>query len=615
MAEPRQEEDDFLARIERDAAAMQGPVARRQEAVTDEELDRRLARDVAAMSKTGEPTNIGRMAAVGGRALVSGAPAAVFGLPALAADAYGSLVNLARRGYNVAAPALGAEQVPYSPAFQNIQRLSQAGEQLAGMLPVEPPRTPGERILTSGVEAGLGAATGSGMAALARGLIPASVPRVGAQVGPGQLLQQRAAEAAGQYAQSASAYPALTTVGAATGGATARLSAEQGGTPMQNVAAGVAGSILPSIAAAGASRAITPLTSTLNEEQKRLLDVARQQYGLQPSAGQALQIPRLQYMESVAGELPGAVRMQAAPVQQQRAFQSAVMREANIPGELATPAALKQAREAAGGEISRIAESTAAIPLSTKSFSDDLTQVVKKYAKTPDVAQKQAFTKWIEEIASSGGVISGERYQSLRSEINDQARSASKSSQLADRNYGEALRGLRNALDNAFEKATTPQKRADLDVARRDYALAKTIEAATGGAGGTSGLISGPQLRSTVAAQSPTLYRQGAGDLNTLSRIGKEFYSTQPQSGTEARQAARAMMSPAQMAGDVAKSIVAAPFGLVTSTALLNPAMQAYLRNQVMAGRRPPLFTSIAPTVQAPIMAVRGAGAEGLLGQ
>jgi hypothetical protein len=610
MAE-RAGDDDFLSKIERDAKALSSGAKPQAPAQIDPDLEAALRRDYDFMRPTETPTDLGRMAAVGGRALVSGAPPAAFGLPALAADAYESLVNLAKRGYNVAAPAIGAEPVPYTPAFRNLQALGQAGQQLASNLPIEAPRTPGERILTQGVESALGAATGGAIASTARGLIPAVAPAV-APATAAQTLQQAATQAAGQYARSASASPVLTTAGAGTGGAAAQLSSERGGTPGQNILAGLIGGALPTVAASAATRAVTPFTSNINPEQQRLLTAAREQYGLQPTAGQALGIPRLQYMENVASELPGAVRMRAAQPQQERAFQSAVMRQANVPGDLATPEALRQARNVAGGRIRELAETTPVIPVNTPEFADDLTKVVRDYYKTPQAVQKEAFANWVTEIASTGGAMSGTQYQEIRRQINDQAKRYSRSSVAAERDYGEALRGVRNALDNAFERATSKTKREDLTQARRDYALAKTIERAAGGAGGASGEISGPRFRQAVEAEAPALYRQGYGDLNELARIGSTFYPRLPQSGTEARASARAMLSPGQLGSEVMKSAVLAPFGALSSTALLNPATQAWLRNQALAGRRPPVFTSISPAAQGGLYAAREAG---LLGQ
>lgn len=561
----------------------------------------------APAQQVSEESPMLRRAAVAGRALVSGAPAAVLGLPALAADAYGSLVNLTKRGYNLAAPALGTEQVPYDPAFRNVRMLGQAGQNLAGMLPMEAPRTPGERILTTGVESALGAVTGSGMASAARGLLGGAVSAPVASMG--QQLQQRATQAAADYARAASASPVLSTAGAATGGAAAQMSAESGGGAGQNLAAGLIGSFAPSVAASAGTRIVTPLTSNLNPEQARLLSVAREQYGLQPSAGQALNIPTLKYMESVASELPGSVNLAGSGRNQAERFQSAVMKEANIPGNLATVDVLNAARKRAGEEIDRIAVSTPAIPLNTPEFSADITKVFREYASAPQSVQKDAFTGWLQDIASFGGSMTGPQYKTFRTQINDKAKTYSKSSSASEKEYGQALRGITRALDDAFERATSPAKKQDLDQARKDYAMAKTLETAAGGAAGTSGSISGQRLRQVVEAEAPTLYRQGYGGFNELSRIGKEFYSALPQSGTEPRQAARSLMTGGQLAGDIFKSALAVPIGLTTSSTLLNPAVQAYLRNQLLANRRPQIRTN------APFSAVRGAAQEGLLGE
>jgi hypothetical protein len=68
-------------------------------------------------------------------------------------------------------------------------------------------------------------------------------------------------------------------------------------------------------------------------------------------------------------------------------------------------------------------------------------------------------------------------------------------------------------------------------------------------------------------------------------------------------------MTGGQLAGDIFKSALAVPIGLTTSSTLLNPAVQAYLRNQLLANRRPQIRTN------APFSAVRGAAQEGLLGE
>ena len=608
MADEISSQDELRKRLERDAAAMSTSRAPSvKEEPKDDELTKRLSRDIAAMSPKSEPTDFSRQAAVAGRAIVSGAPAAVMGLPALTADAYESLVNMARRTYNLGAPAFGAEQVPYTQPFRNITALGEAGKRLAENLPMEGPKTPGERILTTGVETGLGALTGSGLASLARRFAP-SVAGAPAMLAPSPAIpqmQQRAVEAGRQYATSASAAPALTTAGGLTGGAAAQYSAERGGTPFQNITAGLASGFLPTLAAAGGSRVITPFTSNLNPEQARLLNVAKSEYGLQPSAGQSLNIPILKSMESVASEMPGSIQMRASPQEQAKSFQSAVMRKANIPGELATPEATTAARDVAGSRIREIAENTAVIPTNTPEFGKSLTAVVQDYFKKPETTQRQAFTNWVQEIAGYGGSMSGTQYQEIRRQINDQASRYSKSTVAADRDYGEALRGLRKSLDDAFESATSKTKREDLDQARRDYALAKTIETAAGGAGGTSGVISGPRLRQVVEGQAPTLYRQGYGDLNDLSRIGKEFYTPAPQSGTEPRTLARKTLS----------YPISFPANAAFSAALLNPATQAYLRNQALASSRPPIFTSTSGATQGSLAALRGAAQEGLLGE
>jgi hypothetical protein len=152
----------------------------------------------------------GQYAGLAGRAAVQAAPSAVFGLPALAMDAYGSLQALAAKGANELFPTLTQQalgrpaQAPEPWAYTKM--LTQSGEQLANAMGLPQPQTEAQQsALTYGtpVLSALGGAAAAGRVAtqvagtsaapvltgLAEGPVQQAVG-VGASTGMAQYLAQ-----------------------------------------------------------------------------------------------------------------------------------------------------------------------------------------------------------------------------------------------------------------------------------------------------------------------------------------------------------------------------------------------------------------------------------------
>jgi hypothetical protein len=163
----------------------------------------------------------------------------------------------------------------------------------------------------------------------------------------------------------------------------------------------------------------------------------------------------------------------------------------------------------------------------------------------------------------------GPQYQEMRSRLSRQ----SKSLRNSDPTLSEALRDMRNALDNAMERSI-PAGSGDAALwrqARREYGAQKTIEKAASRAGEATaeGQIVPANLRNAVSAENRGAYARGEGDFSELARAGSGVMAPLPNSGTGQR----------NLLTDIAKLPFTATAGrLVTS----RPA-QAYLGNQVMA--------------------------------
>ncbi len=188
----------------------------------------------------------------------------------------------------------------------------------------------------------------------------------------------------------------------------------------------------------------------------------------------------------------------------------------------------------------------------------------------------------------NAGVIPGAEYQAMRSRMSRQANRLRQS----DPDLSEALRGFRNALDNAMERSI-PQGSADAQLwrqARREYGAQKTIEktASRAGEATAEGQLVPANLRNTVSAENRGAYARGEGDFSELARAGAGVMSPLPNSGTAQR----------NLLTDIAKMLVTAPAGRV----LTSGPVQGYLGNQAIAET----LRNMPPARQAALIALLG---------
>lgn len=345
-----------------------------------------------------------------------------------------------------------------------------------------------------------------------------------------------------------------------------------------------AGGVIGALSPAGLGRAITPLPASA--ARQRLVDVLAGEGVTSLTAGQRTGSKALKYGESMLGDAPGAGG-NAARIQQegQEQFTQAAMRRAG-GGADAAPETLAANNTRLGNQFEALSARNTLTP--DNQFITDVSAAVRDYRNVPNSQQAQMLQGYIDDIVPhvNAGTMTGAEYQAMRSRLSRQANNNRQS----DPDLADALRGIRNALDDAMGRSIPPGSadHALWNQSRREWGAQKTIEKAASRAGEATaeGQIVPANLRNTVAANNRGAYARGEGDFSELARAGSGVMAPLPNSGT----AQRNLMT------DLAKLPVTATVG----RALMSRPAQAYLGNQVLARQ----LENLPPARQALIRAL-----------
>jgi hypothetical protein len=141
---------------------------------------------------------------------------------------------------------------------------------------------------------------------------------------------------------------------------------------------------------------------------------------------------------------------------------------------------------------------------------------------------------YIDDIKEAGkdGVIDGTKFRKINSEIGAQIR------RTPDGDLRHALAELQSDLHDALAKnIASPERLAELKEARKQYAIATTIEPLVAKATTTGNISPGGLLGRVTAdrAGKRRMARGQGGDLGDLAEIGKLFLKEPPTSGTAER--------------------------------------------------------------------------------
>lgn len=375
--------------------------------------------------------------------------------------------------------------------------------------------------------------------------------------------------------------------------------------PWARAIAGMAGSMLPRAAV----RSVSP--NPIPPERARQLAVLEREGVTDLTAGQITGKKPLQWAESVTQDTPFA-GTRAADMQTRAAeqFTRAALRRAGIQADRATPDVMDAGYTRLGQQFEALAQNTTIPP--SRRLTRDLQRSVQEYndvvAPTLRAPIVNGIAGDLANVFNTGQPISGQAYSTLRSALDKRARAVRNT----DPPLSQALFNVRNALDEAAERAMPRQLMGQFRQTRREYANLMTLEKAASGAGSDAaqGLISPAQLRNAAKTSDRRRYVRGRGDLDELARAGAAIMTPLPQSGTAPRAYAQGMMQILSGAGGYgvggpagAAAAIATP-GMMGRTLMSRP-VQGYLGNQAAT----PIYNALqAPalrshsTVAGPIM-------------
>jgi hypothetical protein len=376
--------------------------------------------------------------------------------------------------------------------------------------------------------------------------------------------------------------------------------------PYARLAGGIVGGLGPQ----AVSRVITPAPASA--ARQRLVDILNDEGVTSLTAGQRSGSEALRYAESVLGNAPGAGGAANQVTQQgQRQFTRAVMRRAGQGLDDAQPETLLRNNDRLAAEFQALSARNNLTP--DNQFINDVGQAVRHYQRVPDSQQRQMVQGYVGDIVQHvrAGQMPGTFYQEMRSRLSRQANGLRQS----DPTLSEALRDLRNALDDAMGRSIAPADQQAWQTARREYGAQKTIEKAASRAGEATaeGQIVPANIRNAVATgNNRGAYARGQGEFSELARAGSGVMAPLPQSGTGPRVAINAIAAllgagGGTIAGGGVGSAVGAAAGAMAGPALAGRALmsrpvQGYLGNQVMARqleRLPPAQQAIVRALMA----------------
>ena len=373
--------------------------------------------------------------------------------------------------------------------------------------------------------------------------------------------------------------------------------------PYARVAAAMAAGLAPSLL----GRAITPIPAS--PARQRLVDILHDEGVTSLTAGQRTGSEPLRYAESALGSTPGAGGPTGRIVREGLdQFTEAAMRRAGT-GPTATPEVLANNQRRLGDTFEDLsARNTLNLD---PQFGHDIQGVVRDYASTLPTEQRQRVFNVISDLANQGTRIPGDVYQTTRSRLSRVANS----SRMSDPEFSGAMRGIRNALDDAMSRSISPADQDAWQAARREYGSQKVLEktASRAGEATAEGQIVPANLRNTVATENRGAYARGEGPFSELARAGSGVMASMPQSGTAPRAAMHAIASLIGGGlGTVGAPGVGTGIGAATG-AVLGPALagralmsrpaQAYLGNQLMT----PALRNLDPRQAAIINALMSA--------
>lgn len=330
----------------------------------------------------------------------------------------------------------------------------------------------------------------------------------------------------------------------------------------------------------GISTVLKPVQSALPEGAGAGMSAA-DRLGVTLSAGQKTGSRALQQVEDVLARTPGSSGAAEAMRQgNQTAINRAAASSIGETGDAITESMFAGARARIGAAFNNLSAGTN-VPL-----GDDFVAALTKIDTSNRSLGSFALPE-VNKLVSKGldlaakGDLDGKAYQMLRSRLGDRAGDAFKS---GNSEVGQAIKSLRDSLDDAAASTLSAEKKAAWETARREWGNLKTLEKGNViKAGDVNPNLVGGALRQF----NPSAYKSGSvdGPLMDIARYGEAFKPPAPGSQTYERGAVANMLFGNPLTGLPAVGGAATVQGLLGSR-----AGQAYLQKG---------FLPLTPEMQA----------------
>lgn len=227
---------------------------------------------------------------------------------------------------------------------------------------------------------------------------------------------------------------------------------------------------------------------------------------------------------------------------QGEAFTQASLRTAGVNAPRATPDVMEKAYQDIGNTFNTLAARNT-MPMDGQ-LSGDLGQAVRDYnsvtnpsARAPII--QDTLQDLVDAAKANGNQISGQAFQKMTSKLGSAAKTAISNPQTTT--LGQALFGIKNALDGAMERGIAANNPADLGAwqqARQQYKnLIINTKAVSGNTpSAAAGLITPSALATaTKSVVGVPGYVRGRGDTNELAHAGMQLMAPLANSNTAIR--------------------------------------------------------------------------------
>lgn len=331
-------------------------------------------------------------------------------------------------------------------------------------------------------------------------------------------------------------------------------------------AVGAAGGAAGRAIGSGATNLLKPAGVGVNPN-RAAMDAA-ERIGYRPLAGQATQNPALLNIENYFARTPGSSGIVQGLLRgNQAAVNRAAARSIGQQSDDLSAGILDAAEKAIGADFNRLQSVTA--PQLGNDFVNSLVRIEQSNAARASFRDPKidSLLEKAMDLAARGN-LSGKAYKEIRSELSGQATKAFKG---GDATLGQAVKGVRAALDDAAEKSLSKADQEAWRVAREQWGNWKIL---------TKGLVAeaGDVSPARVAAQlrNQPGFRTGntQGPLADIARIGEGVKGAlNPNSGSLAQ---------GMLYGNPITGVPMAASNYIGAKVYTSPVVQKYLREGIL---------------------------------